>query len=228
MREEVDEEFAKALLRAVLDLAAGCVGHFIPIAEVVAAAGRGGSETEAVLDVLATRRWVHVRDGSVAATRWGLEFAMDWTDVETVLRAIVNSAGGIGRPACKEVVIAASGLTDRLVEKLISELSMLELAHHCLEQVEDGGSINAAYITRTGWDYLNNGGAVEAVGTIVGEEGGCVVVQMESGRRLPCRGVKRLHRPLGCFDVPVGRRARVRYRPALADNTPLIVEVLGL
>ena len=67
---------------------------------------------------------------------------------------------------------------------------------------------------------------LEVIGTIVGMEAGCIVVQTDDGNRLLCRGVKRLHRVQGFHSVPVGRRARVRLRPVRQDKTPLLVEVL--
>ena len=65
----------------------------------------------------------------------------------------------------------------------------------------------------------------EAVGTIVGTKGGDVVVRLDNGEELLCRSMRRLHRSLGFYVVPVGRRARIRF-PLNERKLPLIVEVL--
>jgi hypothetical protein len=153
----IDEAGAKAILAALLDTASGQVGEFIPMADVITCSGLDGSRAAAALEVLTTRRWVHIRDGSVAATKWGLEFGMDWTNVAVVLRAILNSAGKIGRAAEMEVVIAASGLPEQEVERVLNELATLGLAHHCLIEHENGPATMGAGITSKGWDYLTNG-----------------------------------------------------------------------
>lgn len=66
----------------------------------------------------------------------------------------------------------------------------------------------------------------EAFGTIIGTDAGCVVVKLEGGNEILCRSVRRMHRPLGFFMVPIGRRARVRLTPNSANHRPLILEVL--
>ena len=65
----------------------------------------------------------------------------------------------------------------------------------------------------------------ETVGTIVGVRAGLVIVQLDSGEHVSCRSVSRLHRPLGCFMVPTGRRARLRYTRG-PGRPPLIVEII--
>jgi len=152
-----DEADAKTILAALLDKAGGQVGQFVPVADVIASSGLDGNRAAAALDELATRRWIHVRNASAAATKWGLEFGMDWTHAAVILRAILNSAGRIGRVADMEIVIAASGLPEHEVEKVVTELGMLGLAHHCLIEHDDGPSSMGAGITSKGWDYLTNG-----------------------------------------------------------------------
>jgi hypothetical protein len=66
----------------------------------------------------------------------------------------------------------------------------------------------------------------EAFGTIVGVDAGCVVVELDNGDEILCRSVKRMHRPLGFFTVPVGKRVRVRLHPVAKNKRPLILEVL--
>lgn len=63
------------------------------------------------------------------------------------------------------------------------------------------------------------------IGTIVGSDGGYVIVQLDSGEEVLCRNAKRLHRPLGFLFVPFGRRARISYTRG-SDKMPLLVEVL--
>jgi hypothetical protein len=65
----------------------------------------------------------------------------------------------------------------------------------------------------------------DLIGTIVGLHGNSVVVRLDTGEEVLCRNAKRLHRPLGFFTVPTGRRARIRYTRG-ADRMPLLVEVL--
>jgi hypothetical protein len=65
----------------------------------------------------------------------------------------------------------------------------------------------------------------DTIGTIVGVQAGCVVVQLDTGDQVLCRSVKRLHRPLGFFTVPYGRRAKISYSKG-ADKTPILVKVL--
>jgi hypothetical protein len=66
----------------------------------------------------------------------------------------------------------------------------------------------------------------EAVGTILGIKDGSVVVRLANGNDIRCRSAKRLHRPLGFLQVPIGRRARVRFHATKQERMPLIVEVL--
>lgn len=66
----------------------------------------------------------------------------------------------------------------------------------------------------------------EAFGTIVGVEANCVVVDLDDGDEILCRSVKRLHRPLGFYTVPVGRRVRIRMYSVTNNKRPLILEVL--
>ena len=65
----------------------------------------------------------------------------------------------------------------------------------------------------------------DTIGTIVGLQAGCVVVRLDTGKEVLCRSVTRLHRPLGFFSVPYGRRAKSSDTRG-ADKTPLLVEVL--
>jgi hypothetical protein len=150
-----NEAVAKSLLRNMLDLASGSLGEFVPIADVVIASGRPAGDTNDTLRELAERRWVYIRGESVAASKWGLEFGMDWTNVRTLLRAIVKSAGGIGKSAALDVVAASSGLSLREVSKLLSELGALGLAAHCAQEVagEERHEIGA-YVSHSGWEYL--------------------------------------------------------------------------
>jgi hypothetical protein len=66
----------------------------------------------------------------------------------------------------------------------------------------------------------------DVTGTIVGARAGCVVVQLDTGEEVLCRGLKRLHRPLGFYTIPRGRRARISFTQG-ADKTPLLIEVLN-
>lgn len=65
----------------------------------------------------------------------------------------------------------------------------------------------------------------DTIGTIVGVQAGCVVVRLDTGEEVLCRSVARLHRSLGFFSVPYGRRAKISFTKG-ADKTPLLVEVL--
>ena len=65
----------------------------------------------------------------------------------------------------------------------------------------------------------------EAIGIILGAKDGCVVVQLEDGAEVLCRSIKRLHRPLGFYSMPVGQWACIRY-PSKQTRAPLIVRVL--
>jgi hypothetical protein len=65
----------------------------------------------------------------------------------------------------------------------------------------------------------------DTIGTIVGVQSRCVVVKLGTGEEVLCRSVKRLHRPLGFFTVPYGRRAKISYTKG-TDRMPLLVEVL--
>jgi hypothetical protein len=65
----------------------------------------------------------------------------------------------------------------------------------------------------------------EAIGTIVGMKGALVVVQLEDGSEVLCRSVKRLHRPLGFFRLPLGARVCIRY-PQQETKPPLLVRAL--
>ena len=66
---------------------------------------------------------------------------------------------------------------------------------------------------------------IDLRGTIVGIQAGCVVVQLDRGDQVLCRSVARLHRPLGFFNVPYGRRVKIEYSRG-NDSTPLLIEVL--
>jgi len=69
-------------------------------------------------------------------------------------------------------------------------------------------------------------GQREALGTIIGiERSGLVVVQLADGSRVRT-DARRLHRPLGFFIVPVGRKVRLRFFPNKPGRMPRIVEVL--
>jgi hypothetical protein len=56
-----------------------------------------------------------------------------------------------------EVVVAASGLGEREVSKLLSELGILGFACHCLNVHEDGRRTPGAYVSKVGWEYLTTG-----------------------------------------------------------------------
>jgi hypothetical protein len=67
----------------------------------------------------------------------------------------------------------------------------------------------------------------EALGTIIGvSRAQLVIVRLDDGAEVPCRGLRRLHRPLGFMGIPVGRRARVRFDDAKPNRPPLLLEVL--
>ena len=150
-----NDAVAKSLLRSMLDLSSGSLGEFVPIANVVWANGRPSSTTNDTLHDLAVRRWIYIRGDSVAVSLPGLEFAMDWTNVRTLLRAILNSAGGIAKFAALEVVVTSSGLPPREVSKLLSELGLLGLAAYCGQHVagEEESEIGA-YVSQAGWEHL--------------------------------------------------------------------------
>jgi hypothetical protein len=150
----LDQSEAKLVIRSLLDVADGAVGEFVSISDVLARSGPGAA---AALKELIARRWIRVRGDTVAATRWAIEFGMDWTNVSALLRAILNSAGGVGTAANLGVVIAASGLPEREVQKLLNELSMLDLAHSYATQLNGGGLSRGASLTARGWDYLTTG-----------------------------------------------------------------------
>ena len=64
-----------------------------------------------------------------------------------------------------------------------------------------------------------------AIGNIVAIRAGCIVVKLSTGEEVLCRSLKRLHRPLGFVDVPLGRRARIRYTKG-SNALPRLIEVL--
>ena len=68
-------------------------------------------------------------------------------------------------------------------------------------------------------------GYEDRIGTIIGLQGGCIIVEMVNGERVSCRGIRRLHQHLGFFDVPAGRRAIIRFRKS-QKKQPLLVDVL--
>lgn len=73
---------------------------------------------------------------------------------------------------------------------------------------------------------MNASDSKEVFGTIVGVDAGCVVVGLDNGEEVLCRSVKRMHRPLGYFTVPIGKKVRVRL-DSVANRRPLILEVLN-
>jgi hypothetical protein len=66
----------------------------------------------------------------------------------------------------------------------------------------------------------------EAHGHIVGTKAGCVVVRLDDGQELLCRGMLDLHRKWGFYVIPVGRRVRLSFGPSKKRKTPKIVDVL--
>jgi hypothetical protein len=65
----------------------------------------------------------------------------------------------------------------------------------------------------------------EAIGRIVGDENGSVVVELDSGERVACRGIRTLHRKQGFTTLPIGKRAKIRFSDKTARQ-PLLVELL--
>jgi len=149
-----DEVGAKAVVAALLDAACARVGRFVPVTDVITSSGLDDTRGAAVLDELAIRRWVHIRDGFVAASKWAIEFGMDWTFVEVVLRAIQGSGK---HWAEMDVVIAASGLPPQKMEELINELEILRFADHLLLARNGHPPVSGVSITLKGREYLNNG-----------------------------------------------------------------------
>lgn len=47
------------------------------------------------------------------------------------------------------------------------------------------------------------------IGTIVGMQGGCVLVRTSDGSEILCGGVAALHRKAGCFSIRAGIRVRL-------------------
>ena len=150
----LDEAQAKTVVRALLDAAEGEIAEFVLRTDVLARSGPGAS---IALDELVARRWVRVRGDRIAATTIALEFGMDWTNVPVLLRAVLNSAGGIGRDANPEVVVIASGLPKCEVSKLLNQLGSLGLAHRTSTHLENGSRDQGVYITGKGWEYLTTG-----------------------------------------------------------------------
>jgi len=146
-----DEVGAKAVVAALLDEAGGQVGRFVPVTDVIASSGMDASRATAALDEFAERRWVQIRSDRIAATRWGLEFAMDWTFVGPVLRVL--DAGG----AESGDVAAASGLSVQEVDKLLNALAVLGFASQNIDRKEGRPPIFWASITGKGREYLTNG-----------------------------------------------------------------------
>lgn len=64
---------------------------------------------------------------------------------------------------------------------------------------------------------------LEAIGTIVGIKGHGVVVQLDDGSEVTCRGMGRIHRMAGCFCLRDGQRYLIRYTRGL-DRMPLLIE----
>jgi hypothetical protein len=90
------------------------------------------------------------------------------------------------------------------------------------------GSTLGIYPARTNGNsgMTNNPPSAEdTIGTIVGIQSGCVVVELGTGELVLCRSLTRLHRPLGFFTVPYGRCAKISCTKG-ADRMPLLVEVL--
>ena len=68
----------------------------------------------------------------------------------------------------------------------------------------------------------------EALGTIVGVSGAqLLIVRLDDGGAdVRCRGLKRLHRPMGFMGIPFGRRVRIRFDDAKPNRPPLLLDVL--
>lgn len=66
-----------------------------------------------------------------------------------------------------------------------------------------------------------------SVGTITAlSRSAAVIVRLDDGREFACRGLRRLHRTLGFFDVPIGGRVRIRFDETNPGRPPLILDVL--
>jgi hypothetical protein len=65
----------------------------------------------------------------------------------------------------------------------------------------------------------------EAIGRIVGQENNGLIVELESGEHVICRGIKTLHRKLGYHTLPLGQRAKIRYSDK-PGRSPLLIEVI--
>jgi hypothetical protein len=65
----------------------------------------------------------------------------------------------------------------------------------------------------------------EAIGLVVGHENNGIIVELDTGERLICRGFRTLHRKLGYHAVPIGYQARIRYSDK-PGRLPLLIEVL--
>jgi hypothetical protein len=64
------------------------------------------------------------------------------------------------------------------------------------------------------------------VGTIVGTKAGCVVVRLNDGSEILCRGLKDLHRKLGSYTLPIGQRVKVSQPIEGATRRQRIVEFI--
>lgn len=146
----IDERQLRIVVQAAARWAGGHVGTYIPMAEVVTASGLTIAEAGVVLEEFAFRKWTYVRGSRMALAKPALQQAIDWANAQTVLRAILNSAGAVGKLAKREVVVAASRLPHDELDLLVTELSVVGLAAHCLD--DDGNA--GLYLTRMGWDSL--------------------------------------------------------------------------
>ena len=144
-----------AVVRSLLNRTEGDVATYVPIAKVLRGSGCPMKAAKRALTELYAKRYVYIRGDHVAASKPAIEFAMDWSNVPRLLRAILNSAGHISRPAELEVVIVASGLPHREVNTLLAELSRLGFAGKTYNGERELGRLKPyAYITAKGWDYL--------------------------------------------------------------------------
>ena len=125
----MDSEKAKAVLRAILNRAEGKVGRFIRIKELAATPAFTMEGADVVVEELLSLHWLYKKGNSLCISRWGVEYAIEWTDAKRVLRAISTVAGGRGgKVVAYADVVTAAGLRPEETDRLVSELSVLGLA----------------------------------------------------------------------------------------------------
>jgi hypothetical protein len=129
----MDDELARAILRAILKETEGRVGSFIEIEKISSTAAFVGASADAVLDELRSRRWLYRKGNYLAVSKPGVEYAMDRTQALAVLRAIFEVASGKGGRAIPvDQVAPAVSLPRSEFDMILNELYLLGFVTICL------------------------------------------------------------------------------------------------